>query len=288
METLAPVMLDLPTMRRVVDGEGGCIVWGGAVNLSPADDILIRVERVLDIDSRGQMVASVLSKKIAAGATNVLIDIPVGPTAKVRTATAGEELGSLLQKVGGRLGLEVRTHVSDGSVPIGYGIGPALEAHDVLAVFNGDASAPDDLRVRALELAGHLLEMGGVVAAGGGFSLAEQTLRSGQAWRKFQAICAAQGGMRAPPVARHQRQIFAERDGYLHAIDNRTLARLAKLAGAPAAAAAGIYLHVRRGQAIQKDQPLFTLHAESAGELAYAVEYYRSHRDVLHVTETAQ
>lgn len=286
MEVLAPVNLDLPAMRRVVDLEGGCIVWGGSVNLSPADDIMIRVERVLDIDSKGQMVASVLSKKIAAGATDVLIDIPVGPTAKVRTRSAGEELGNLSQVVGHRLGLNVRTYLSDGSVPIGCGIGPALEAHDLLAVFKGLASAPDDLRIRSLILAGHLLEMGGVASAGTGFSLAEETLRSGAAWRKFQSICAAQGGMRTPPVARHQRQIFAERDGFLNAIDNRTLARLAKLAGAPAAAAAGIFLHVRRGQPIQKDQPLFTLHAESAGELAYAVEYYRSHRDVLQITET--
>lgn len=285
METLAPVRLDLPTMRRVVNDEGGCIVWGGAVNLSPADDIFIRVERVLDIDSRGQMVASVLSKKIAAGATDVLIDIPVGPTAKVRTREAAEDMGSLLQEVGRRLGLNVRTWLSDGSAPIGYGIGPALEAHDLLAVFQELPEAPGDLRSRALALAGQLLEMGGAATAGMGTALARKTLESGAAWRKFQSICAAQGGMRTPPVARHQRQIFAERDGYLQAFDNRILARLAKLAGAPAAAAAGIYLHVSSGQRIQKDQPLFTVHAESKGELAYAVDYYRSHRNVMRIAE---
>lgn len=82
METLAPVRLDIMTIRRVVDREGGCIVWGGAVGLSPADDTLIRVDRVLDLDSEGQLVASVLSKKVAAGSTHVVLDIPVGPTAR--------------------------------------------------------------------------------------------------------------------------------------------------------------------------------------------------------------
>ena len=86
METLAPVDLDVAQIRRVVGRTGGCIAWGGAVRLSPADDVLIRVERPLDLDSPGQLVASVLSKKAAAGATHVLIDMPVGLTAKVRIA----------------------------------------------------------------------------------------------------------------------------------------------------------------------------------------------------------
>ena len=100
METVAPVNLDLATMRRVVEREGGCIAWGGAARLSPADDILIRVERPLDFDSEGQLVASVLSKKLAAGATHAVFDLPVGPTAKVRSREAARRLGERLTKVG--------------------------------------------------------------------------------------------------------------------------------------------------------------------------------------------
>jgi len=70
METLAPVDLDLDTLRKVVEKEGGCVAWGGAMHLSPADDIFVRIERELDIDTQGQLIASVLSKKIAAGATH--------------------------------------------------------------------------------------------------------------------------------------------------------------------------------------------------------------------------
>lgn len=285
MEMLAPVMLDLPGIRRVVEREGGCVVWGGAVNLSPADDVLIRVERVLDIDSEGQLVASVLSKKIAAGATDVLIDIPIGATAKVRTLADGKSLSAMLVTVGSRFGLNVRTHLSDGTAPIGLGIGPALEARDLLAVFTGEANAPDDLHQRSLDLAGLLLEMGGVAASGRGRALAGETLRSGAAWRKFRDICQAQGGLRSPPMARYKHEIQALSDGSIAAMDNRLLSRLAKLAGAPAAPAAGVDLHVTIGQHIRSGQPLFTLHAETAGELDYALAYYHQHSQRMIVSE---
>lgn len=286
MEMLAPVTLALPAMQRVVEQEGGCIVWGGSVNLSPADDIMIRIERVLDIDSEGQLVASVLSKKLAAGATHVLVDIPVGATAKVRSQEAGQQLGKALEQVGQRLGLIVRPYISDGSCPVGRGIGPALEAHDLLAVFQNHANAPDDLRQRALDLAGHMLEMGGKAAIGEGRRLAQQTLDSGAAWRKFLAICDAQGGLRKPGVAAHQYPVYALRDAYISSIDNRVLARVAKLAGAPAAATAGLYLAVKIGQWVNRGDLIFTLHAETPGELAYALDFYKLHIDMIGLSET--
>jgi thymidine phosphorylase len=168
VETLTPVDLDLAAMRRVVEREGGCLVWGGRVRLSPADDVLIRVERPLDLDSDAQLVASVLSKKLAAGSTHVLIDMPVGPTAKVRSESAAHALASRLIETGAALGLAVEVEFGDGRQPIGRGIGPALEARDVLAVLQGAAAAPRDLRARALVLAGRLLEAGGATTAGEG------------------------------------------------------------------------------------------------------------------------
>ncbi|HKK79085.1 MAG TPA: hypothetical protein VJ933_05620, partial [Phaeodactylibacter sp.] len=85
METMTPVSLSIAQIKKVVRQEGGCFVWGGAIELSPVDDLLIKVERAMDIDSAGQMVASVLSKKAAAGSQHIVIDIPVGATAKVRS-----------------------------------------------------------------------------------------------------------------------------------------------------------------------------------------------------------
>ena len=164
---------------RVVEREGGCIVWGGAVGLSPADDVLIRVERPLDLDSEGQLIASVLSKKAAAGSTHVVIDMPVGPTAKVRSEAAARFLSERLIAVGKAVGLQVRVALTDGRQPVGRGIGPALEARDVLAVLNGKPGAPHDLRERALRLAAEALELSACVTPGAGYAAAHAALDEG-------------------------------------------------------------------------------------------------------------
>ncbi len=285
METIAPVTLDLPAMRRVVEREGGCIVWGGAVRLSPADDIIIRVERPLDIDSDGQLVASVLSKKLAAGSTHIIIDIPVGPTAKVRSPQAAASLGVLLSRVGRAVGLEIRLSESDGMQPVGRGIGPALEARDVLAVLRREPSAPVDLRDRAVHLAGQIIEMAGGVPAGMGSRVAGEILDDGRAWAKLQAICDAQGGMREPPRAVFTRTVEARHRGRVQFIDNRRLARVAKLSGAPAAREAGLELHTPLGSRAEAGQPLYTVHATAPGELAYALAYAEENSDIVAIAE---
>ena len=283
METLAPVDLDMATIHRVVEEEGGCIAWGGGVRLSPADDVLIRVERALDIDTEGQLIASILSKKIAAGSTHLVIDMPIGPTAKVRTREAARLLTAGLTNTAAAFGMTLRVMESDGSQPIGYGIGPALEAFDVLAVLRCQPSAPPDLRRRAIALAGALLEMTGTASAGNGELLAAQCLDDGRALRKFERICEAQGGMRVPPVAAQLAPIHATHAGQISAIDNRKLATLAKLAGAPEAKAAGIKLQARVGQRVARGDVLCMLHAESPGELAYALSYAAANTDIFKV-----
>ncbi|MBI3144639.1 MAG: thymidine phosphorylase family protein [Pseudogulbenkiania sp.] len=281
METLAPVDLDLPAVRRVVEREGGCIVWGGAVNLSPADDVLIRVERPMDLDSEGQLVASVLSKKVAAGSSHVLIDIPVGHTAKVRSPQAAALLKTLLDHVGRSLGLTTRIVLTDGSQPVGRGVGPALEARDLLAILKNEPTAPGDLRERALMLAGALLEFCGTAADGTGIAHARQLLDSGRAWTKFVAIANAQGGLRQPPVAPYTHPICAGSSGQVSAIDNRLISRAAKLAGAPSAPAAGLDLHVMIGSMVEPGMPMFTVHAETPGELEYALGYLETHPEIV-------
>lgn len=285
MEVLAPVDLDLIKMQHVVERESGCIVWGGTVALSPADDILIQIERAIDLDSEGQLVASVLSKKIAAGSTHLLIDIPVGPTAKVRSIQAATQLKELFDNIATQFGMTVKTIYSDGSQPVGRGIGPALEAQDVLQVLQGDKRAPQDLRDRALTLAGHILEFSPTVEPGQGTKIAKTILDSGKAWHKFQAICDAQGGMRDISKAPFSYDVVANNAGNIIDIDNRYIARIAKLAGAPNAKTAGVFLHVSSGQYIEKNQPLFTVYAESEGELNYALLLLKQNPDIVQVGE---
>ncbi|HSW11900.1 MAG TPA: thymidine phosphorylase family protein [Solimonas sp.] len=284
MEMLAPVDLTLQHMRRVVEREGGCVVWGGSMALSPADDMLIQVTRPLDFDSPGHLTASIISKKAAAGATHLVVDLPVGATAKVRSAAAAGSLGQRLTLVGREMGIHVEVLQTDGSQPVGRGIGPALEALDVLAVLRGEPQAPQDLRERAILLASRLLDLGGA-GSGGGDALARQLLASGAAWKRFQAICEAQGGMRTPPVAPHRREVAATREGRIESIDNRRLSRVAKLAGAPLSPAAGVLLSARLGEAIRPGETLYTVHAQTAGELEYALAYARSHPAVIRIGE---
>jgi thymidine phosphorylase len=180
-------------------------------------------------------------------------------------------------------GLETTIVLSDGSQPVGRGIGPALEARDVLAVLRQASNAPKDLQERACRLAGALLELGGRASKSHGSSLAVETLRSGRAWDKFQRICEAQGGMRTPPQASQKRPLPATEAGRVSSIDNRKIARLAKLAGAPEAKAAGIEMHVRLGDPVEVGQPVCTLHAVTPGELNYALDYAASTEDIVEI-----
>jgi len=285
METMAPVELDMAAIRRVVERENGCVVWGGAVKLSPADDILIRVERALDLDTEGQLIASVLSKKIAAGSTHLVIDLPFGPTAKLRTRESAQILSQALVSIAETFGLRTNVVLTDGLQPVGRGIGPALEARDVLSVLQCAPNEPRDLRQRSIALAAALIELAGRVPEGGGAALATKMLDDGRAWTKFQRICEAQGGMRVPPTSRQQRPMLAERSGRVNSIHNRKIARLAKLAGAPDDKAAGVDLHVAVGDQVDVGQPLCTVHADSPGELAYAYDYAAINHDIITIDE---
>lgn len=281
METLTSVNLDHETMKHVIETEGACMAWGGSVNLSPADDILIRVERAIDIDCEGQLVASVLSKKIAAGSTDVVLEIPVGPTAKVRTQDAAQALVAQFEYVAKKLGIRVKTIITDGTQPVGRGIGPALEAQDVLSVLQCQPDAPHDLRKRAIKLAGALIEMSGHSRPGQGEEDAAEVLDNGRAWTKFKSICLAQGGLKEPPHAAYHYDIFAENNGVIDTIDNRVVARIAKLAGAPDDKAAGVAMNVRLGSRVKKGDVLMTVHADSPGQLEYALEYERANMNAI-------
>lgn len=275
MEVFTNVDLSLAAMRRVVEQENGCLVWGGSMGLSPADDLLIRIERTADLDSEGQMVASILSKKIAAGSNRIVIDIPIGTTAKVRSIEGAEGLKRLLTSIAKEFELDVNIILSDGSQPVGRGIGPALEAADVLAVLQSTQSAPQDLRERALLIAGHVLEFSPMVSTGQGIHIARDILYSGKALKKFQDICHAQGGMRDIPIAPFSRVIESSVSGTVINIDNRNISRLAKLAGAPEAKAAGIEVFAPLNAIVAKSQPLFKIHAETRGQLEYALNFFK-------------
>ncbi|WP_317897671.1 thymidine phosphorylase family protein [Aurantibacillus circumpalustris] len=283
METLTEVELDTSKIRKVIAMENGCLSWGGSVKLSPADEVLIRIERALDIDSYGQMIASVLSKKSAAGSTHVVIDIPVGKSAKVRTKEDAEKLEYYFKVVAASLNLKIKILITDGSQPVGRGIGPVLEALDVLSVLKNEATAPQDLKQRSLMLAGEILELVGKVKEGKGFEAARLILENGFAYKKFKAICIAQGGMKKPRPARYKKAVRAERKGVVKEIDNRLLAKVAKLAGAPREPGAGVLLLSPLGTHVKKGDILFYVYAHASGELRYTLDYLKQQPDIIYI-----
>ncbi len=276
MEILAQVELPPERLNEIVRAHRGCLAWGGTARLAPVDDILISVERPLSLDSPGQLVASILAKKIAAGATHLLIDIPMGPTAKVRTQEGALRLRKLFEFVGDRVGLQIDVVITDGRQPIGRGIGPVLEARDVMQVLENHPDQPRDLREKALQLASRILEFDPDVRGGKGYTLARDILESGRALQKMRDIIEAQGSRAGSlTLGRLCQPIAARQDGTVTEIDNQQMARIARLAGAPMDQAAGVDLYKKVGDAVRQHEALYAIHAEHDSDFAFACEAAR-------------
>jgi len=260
VEVLAPVSLSASQIKRVVERTGGCMVWGGAVDLAPVDDKLIRAEYPLSLDPEGQVLASVMSKNAATGAKYLLMDIPFGAGSKVGKLEHARSLARKFKQLGEKLGMKVECAITKGEQPIGNGIGPVLEMIDCMNVLKG--RGPGDLRRKSIELAGILLRMTGK----GDARRAEKILDSGQALEKFREIIRAQGGDPDKPLERmlgkFVRTVYAEKSGTVLRIKNEDVSRIAKAAGAPKDIGAGVYIYVKTGQIVQRGDKLFEIYAE--------------------------
>ena len=275
MEVLAPVDIPINELKKIVLKTKGSIVWGGGMNLAAADDRLIKIRHPLSLDPRGVMLASVLAKKKAVSATHVIIDIPIGRGAKVQDMNEAQDLADDLIHTGKELDMAVEALITDGSDPIGVGIGPALECKDVLEVLGG--AGPYDLREKSCELAGKLLELCGKVKKGRGRAVAEELIQNGKAMKKFREIIEAQGGdpkvkIEDLPIGEHKYTVTAPKNGRINHIDNRMLSKIARAAGSPRDKGAGIVLHAEGGDKVRKGDVLFEIYAENPAKLNFAIK----------------
>ncbi len=273
MEVLAEVSLSPERLHTRVQKHRGCLAWGGTARLAPVDDTLITVERPLGIDVMGQMVASILSKKLAAGSTHLLIDIPFGPSAKVREMSKATQLRKLFEFVGDRIGIHIEVIITDGRQPVGRGVGPVLEARDVMQVLENDPDAPSDLRQKALRLAGRVLEFDPDIRGGQGYAIARDILDSGRALASMKAIIDAQGRRKKiPRPGRLTLDVTAPASGTVTAIDNLRINRIARLAGAPMDKGAGIDLFKKLGDSVKKGEALYRIYSDFDSEFQFACE----------------
>jgi putative thymidine phosphorylase len=279
MEVLAPVAVPIKKLRNIVHEVGGFIAWGGGVNLATADDKLIRLRHPLSLDPEGMLLASILAKKSAVGATHVLIDIPIGPHTKITSHKKAEHLKNQFMILGKTLGMKIHVVMTDGREPIGHGIGPNLEARDVLWLLKNDPRAPQDLRKKALFMAVEIMKMAGLKNPE---ETARTILDSGFAFKTMQAIIKAQGGdphinPDRIPVGKFSCRYTAKKTGTIHAINASEISRIARVAGAPQDKAAGMYLFHHIGTKVKKGETLFVVYSDSDEKLKYAVrECYRN------------
>lgn len=280
MEVLATVEHHPNHLIQMIKQTGAFIVWGGSVNLAPADDKIIKVESPLGIDAEGQMLASIMSKKASVGANYLLMEIPVGPDVKVKTRAEAQTLASHFKQLAQKLGIKIKMMITDATEPVGNGIGPALEAKDCLWVLQNDPKGPKDLREKSLLMAGEILEFVGKTS--NGYAMAEKILTTGRAYEKMKEIIKAQGGrIKKPediPAGKEEYNIKAWKTGKITAINNTAIAKTARIAGAPQNKGAGLYLHKHRGDHVYKDEVLYTIYAQNTTELKYAVEKAKEYK----------
>jgi len=270
VEVLMPVELNINQIKRVVKKTGGCLVWGGALDLAPADDLFIKIEKPLEMDPL--VLPSVLSKKKSVGAKYVVIDIMVGEEAKIKNRKEAEILRKNFAQLGKNLGMQVDCVLTDGTQPIGHTMGPALEAREALQTLRDPETAPDLVK-KVITLSGTLLEMTGIK---NGKELAYRILKSGEAEKKLREIIKAQGGN--PKIkpedieyAKESKTIRAKKSGVVKRISNYNMALVAKTAGAPKDKLAGILLHKKIGEFVNSNEPLYTVYAENKMKLKEAL-----------------
>jgi len=278
MEVFCKVEMSIKKLEKVIKKTGGCLVWGGAeqINLAPADDKIIQVEHPLEIDAEGQMLASIMAKKASVNATHLLLEMSVGRSAKLPNKKAAKRLMWYFDRIGKAFNIKIIYHLDDGSQPIGNGIGPALEARDVLWAFQNDEKAPKDLVVKSIKMAANMLEFTGRAKKGKGNEMAKQILADGRAYQKFLEIIKAQGGCK-PQISKirlgkYTKTIKAKKTGKIQHVDNKITTKIARIAGAPNDHGSGIYLHVHKKDKVKKGDPLFTIYSQNKEELSYAIE----------------
>lgn len=271
-EALMPVNLGIEEMKRVVEKTNGCIVWGGSLELAPADDIFIVIERPLGIDPL--LLPSIMAKKKAVGASHLILDIPTGRGAKIKTIGEAKELAKRFIALTKELGIKTGVAVTYGEEPIGHTIGPNLEAREALEVLMNRKYVPDMVE-KACKIAGSLINL--VNPNVDGFALAFNAIKKGKAEKKLREIIAEQGGNPAIrpeelSYADYHADILAKKEGYILWLNNHALIQAARAAGSPKFKDCGIYLYKKIGEKVKQGDKLATIYSNSEIRLERAIK----------------
>ena len=288
MEVLAPVTFSEKEIYQIVKKTGACIVWGGSVDMAPADDELIKVEEPLLFESYDKFLVSIMAKKIAFGSNHVVIDLPYGDHVKVHTLADAELIKRKFEYLAKRFSIKLFVNLHEVEEPAGRGLGPLLEAREALKVLEQKEDRPIDLEKRALVLAGLLLDLCLKDVSksfkdnirknfGSGKDWAKYLLSSGKAHAKMKEIIKAQGGKsdiisEELQPGKFSYSVLAKQSRTVKGINSKNATVLAKLLGAPAQKKSGLYLCKKVGEKTVSGEPMFIMYSESAYNLKEAKE----------------
>ncbi len=276
MEVLCNVSFTMEEIKKIIKKTNACLVWGGGLRMAPADDKIIKVSRPLALEAYDKMIVSIMAKKVATGVDYLVLDIPVGLSCKVPDMKHANEIERKFKALAKKFNMKVAVVKTPAHQPVGYGIGPALEARDILRIFQKHKFRPLDLENKSCKLAGILLEMKKYCKKGQGFGIAKEQIKNGQAWKKFNQIIVAQGGKNnldseevMHEVLRHE--FHAHKDGKISFVDNKAINEVCMNLGAPIDKYAGIHTHVRYGEKVKKGQKLYTMYASNEERLKLGI-----------------
>jgi AMP phosphorylase len=281
MEVLAPVAFNPTELNEIVSQENACIIWGGALDTAPADNILIEIERPLHMDPTGLMIPSILTKKLSLGVKKLVLDIPVGEGTKFPTPDNGKQFAYIFKEIAANVGIEAECALTLAHQPIGHAIGPAIEAREALNLLKDYSAGPNSLIEKSTDLAGIILEMSGKAQKGRGQGLAKDILRSGKAYNKMKKIIEAQGGN--PEITSddielgpHMKEFFAEKEGYIVEVNNAIINQIAKTAGCPSSKNSGVEIIKKQGAKVKKGEIVFRIYSQSQSKLRKAEKIYNA------------
>jgi putative thymidine phosphorylase len=280
INAIARVEFSIDELKDIIHKTGAFMIWGGSIELVPADSKIIRIEKMLKIDPKAQLLASIISKKLAVGSKYILIDIPYGKNAKV-DKKEGLELKKSFEKYGRYFKLKLKAVLTKGDEPIGNGVGPFLELDDIIKVLDQSKKGPEDLKRKSLFLSGLILEMTNKAKKGEGEKMAEEILSSGKAYKKFIEIIKAQkGSIKHLKFGKFKKDILSKSDGKITEINNIKINLLARVAGCPMDKSSGLYIYHHVGDKLKKRDKIITLYAESKPRLQEALKYYNKEKPI--------
>ncbi len=266
MGVLANVDYNTSKFQKLVRANNGAIVNYDVLEETKVNHLLHDVRSQLGINQNELVIASILAMMISSGVSHLVLDVPVGENARVHSTNEAIRIRKQVEYIGDMLGLSIDVVITDGSEPIGNGIGAVLEARDVMKILRNKEDAPIDLKEKSLFLAGRVLEFDPQLRGGQGYAVAKEILENGRALEAFQRIVNAQGVHEVPALGQYVREVVAPYDGIVSAVNNTIINKIGVYAGATQCLGSGVDLNKKIGDKVKAGDVLYTIYSCNAAD----------------------